>query len=140
MAPVRDLIERFQAGDPDAVRALYREYGGAVSTVALAIVHDRDLAADVVQQTFVKAWRAAATFDPDRELRAVLQLFRRSNRIIYRYAIEEGPKVYEGEFHGKPFALFDDTVIAFGEKGEELFRTKVEEPFLKRPNKHINWV
>jgi RNA polymerase sigma-70 factor (ECF subfamily) len=67
MAPVSDLIERFQAGDPDAVRALYKEYGGAVSTVALAIVHDRDLAADVVQQTFVKAWKAAASFNPDRE-------------------------------------------------------------------------
>ena len=69
-----------------------------------------------------------------------LQLFRRSNRIIYRYEIEEGPKVYESEFHGKPFTLFDDTVIAFGAKGEELFRTKVEEPFHVRPDKHINWV
>jgi nitrate reductase beta subunit len=77
---------------------------------------------------------------PDRELLAVLQLFRRSNRIIYRYAIEEGPKVYETEIGGKPFTQYDDTVIAFGAKGEELFRTKVEEPFLKRPDKHINWV
>ena len=34
--------------------------------------------------------------NPDRELLAVLQLFRRSNRIIFRYEIEEGPKVYEG--------------------------------------------
>jgi len=77
---------------------------------------------------------------PDRELLGVLQLFRRSNRIIYRYEIEEGKKVYESEFHGKPFALYDDTVIAFGAKGEELFRTKVEEPFFERPKKHINWL
>ena len=77
---------------------------------------------------------------PDRELLGVLQLFRRSNRIIYRYEIEEGKKVYESEFHGKPFALHDDTVIAFGAKGEELFRTKVEEPFYERPKKHINWL
>ncbi|MHC4730227.1 MAG: 4Fe-4S dicluster domain-containing protein [Planctomycetota bacterium] len=77
---------------------------------------------------------------PDRELLGVLQLFRRSNRIIYRYEIEEGKKVYETEIHGKPFTLHDDTVIAFGAKGEELFRTKVEEPFYKRPKKHINWL
>jgi nitrate reductase beta subunit len=77
---------------------------------------------------------------PDRELLAVLQLFRRSNRIIYRYEVEEGPKVFETEIHGKPFVLHDDTVIAFGSKGEELFRTKVEEPFHVRPQKHINWV
>jgi len=47
---------------------LYREYGGAVHTVAISIVHDRELAADVVQQTFVKAWRAAATFERGREI------------------------------------------------------------------------
>ena len=39
-----------------------------------------------------------------------------------------------------PSGLHDDTVIAFGSKGEELFRTKVEEPFHVRPDKHINWV
>jgi nitrate reductase beta subunit len=77
---------------------------------------------------------------PSRELLAVLQLFRRDNRIIERYAIEEGPLVYETEIHGKPFQLFDDTVIAFGAKGDELFRTKVEEPVFERPRERINWV
>ncbi len=77
---------------------------------------------------------------PDRELLAVLQLFRRSDKIIYRYEIEAGKKVFETELRGKPFTLYDDTVIAFGAKGEELFRTKVEEPFLVRPKKHLNWI
>ena len=75
---------------------------------------------------------------PDRELLAVLQLFRRDNRIIHRYEIEEGPKVFETVVRGKPFAMYDDTVIAFGAKGEELFRTNVEEPFLTRPPQHLN--
>jgi RNA polymerase sigma-70 factor (ECF subfamily) len=34
----------------------------------MAITHDRELAAEVVQQTFLKAWRAAATFDGTREI------------------------------------------------------------------------
>jgi RNA polymerase sigma-70 factor (ECF subfamily) len=68
MAQMSDLIERFRAGDPDAVRAIYREHSGAVHTVARSIVRDRELAADVVQQTFVKAWRAARTFEGNREL------------------------------------------------------------------------
>lgn len=63
---MRDVIERFRAGDPEAVRAIYREYAGAVHTVARSIVHDRELAADVVQMTFVKAWRAAASFQTDK--------------------------------------------------------------------------
>ena len=77
---------------------------------------------------------------PDHELLCVLQLFRRSNKIIYKYAIEEGKKVFETEVRGKPFTMYDDTVIAFGAKGEELFRTNVEEPFYKRPPQHLNWI
>jgi nitrate reductase beta subunit len=75
---------------------------------------------------------------PDRELLAVLQLFRRSQKIVFRYEIEPGPKVFETEVDGRPFALYDDTVVAFGEKGEELFRTTVEEPIHVRDPKHSN--
>ena len=75
---------------------------------------------------------------PDRELLAVLQLFRRSNRIIYRYEVVPGPKVYEATLRGRPVTLHDDTVIAYGAKGEELFRTSVEEPFHVRSAAHAN--
>jgi nitrate reductase beta subunit len=75
---------------------------------------------------------------PDRELLAVLQLFRRSNRIIYRYEIKEGPKIYEAELHGRKITVYDDTVIAYGEDGKEILRTTVEEPIHVRPAKHAN--
>ena len=68
----------------------------------------------------------------------MLQLFRRSNRIIFAYEIKEGPKVYEGTLHGKPVVLHDDTVIAYGKDGRELFRTSVEEPVHVRPAAHAN--
>jgi nitrate reductase beta subunit len=74
----------------------------------------------------------------DRELLAVLQLFRRSNLIVYRYRIEEGPKTYEGTLRGRRVTLYDDTVIAYGKDGEELFRTRVEEPVFARPREHAN--
>jgi nitrate reductase beta subunit len=74
----------------------------------------------------------------DRELLAVLQLFRRSNRIIYSYKIEAGPKVYEGSLRGRRVTIYNDTVIAFGEDGAELFRTTVEEPLYVRPAQHAN--
>ena len=75
---------------------------------------------------------------PDRELLAVLQLFRRSNQIIARYEIEEGPKVYQTEYHGRKFEMFNDTVVAFNRAGKEIFRTAVEEPVHVRPAKHPN--
>jgi RNA polymerase sigma-70 factor (ECF subfamily) len=64
----RELARRFAGGDDDTVRSVYERYGRAVHTVAFSIVRDSATAADVVQATFVKAWRAAGTFDPDREL------------------------------------------------------------------------
>ena len=76
--------------------------------------------------------------NPDRELLAVLQLFRRSNRIISSYRVEDGPKVYEGVLRGRRVTVYDDTVIAYGEEGEELFRTTVEEPLHVRPGIHAN--
>jgi len=75
---------------------------------------------------------------PDRELLAVQQLFRRSNQIIFRYEIQEGPKVFETEIHGKPFTLYNDTIIAYNQEGKEILRTQVEEPFYVRPNVHQN--
>ncbi|MBI2504077.1 MAG: nitrate oxidoreductase subunit beta [Candidatus Latescibacteria bacterium] len=75
---------------------------------------------------------------PDRELLAVLQLFRRSNRIIFRYEIEEGPRIYEGELRGRPVTIYNDTIIAFGKKGQELFRTTIDEPVHVRPPERLN--
>ncbi len=75
---------------------------------------------------------------PDRELLAVLQIFRTTNRIIFRYEIEEGPKVFETEIDGKVFTQYNDTVIGYGREGQELIRTQVEEPIYTRPAKHQN--
>jgi RNA polymerase sigma-70 factor, ECF subfamily len=64
----RELALRFSSGDDESVRAVYERYGRAVHTVAYSIVRNSATAADVVQATFVKAWRAAGTFNPERDL------------------------------------------------------------------------
>lgn len=64
-----ELVRRFRDGDPDAVRAVYQRHAGAVTTVVRSLVGGDDaLCADVVQQTFINAWRAARTVDADRDL------------------------------------------------------------------------
>jgi RNA polymerase sigma-70 factor, ECF subfamily len=62
------VIDAFCAGEPDAVRAVYRRYGPTVFTVALRMLGDRGLAEEATQQTFTQAWKAAARFDAGREL------------------------------------------------------------------------
>jgi RNA polymerase sigma-70 factor (ECF subfamily) len=64
----RPTIDGFRAGDAAAVRTVFQAYGRLVFTVALRVLGDRGLAEDATQQTFLQAWRAAAAFDPGREL------------------------------------------------------------------------
>ena len=84
-------IRRFCAGDPDAVRAVYRAYGHRVFAVAYKALGARHLAEEATQQTFVKAWQAASSFDPSRELgpwlatiarRTAIDLHRREARRV----------------------------------------------------------
>jgi RNA polymerase sigma factor (sigma-70 family) len=63
-----DFRARFRNGDPEAVRAAYSTYGRLVYAVAHTILTDRGLCEEATQQAFLNAWRAAATFDPGREL------------------------------------------------------------------------
>lgn len=62
-----DAVARFRAGDSDAVRVVYREFGRLVFTVAYRTLGSRELAEEATQETFLKAWRAAASFETGRE-------------------------------------------------------------------------
>jgi RNA polymerase sigma-70 factor (ECF subfamily) len=53
-------------GDPPAATAFVRRFQGNVYGLALSITRDRALAEDVAQDAFLRAWRAAATYDPGR--------------------------------------------------------------------------
>ena len=81
----RELARRFAAGDIRAIAEIYDRYSGSVYTVALSRLADRQLAQEAVQDVFVKAWRAAATFDPERPLSPWLyEIARRSAADIAR--------------------------------------------------------
>jgi len=79
------LSARFRDGDPDAVRAAYSAYGRLVYAVAYSVLAERGLAEEATQQTFVKAWRSAASVDPARDLGPWLATIARRVAIdIYR--------------------------------------------------------
>ncbi|MBI2165049.1 MAG: nitrate oxidoreductase subunit beta [Chloroflexi bacterium] len=75
---------------------------------------------------------------PDRELLAVMQLFRATQQIIFRYEVIQGAKVFEGTVAGRKWEMFNDTVIGFGKDGKEVCRLSVEEAQHLRPAKHYN--
>jgi RNA polymerase sigma-70 factor (ECF subfamily) len=63
-----ELRRRFKSGDPDAVRELYAVYGRPLYALSRSHLADREHAREAVQQTFLQAWRAAASFDVERPL------------------------------------------------------------------------
>lgn len=67
-----DLIRRMQAGDDDAVRDLYAQYGQRLYAYALRLTDDPAAAEDVTQTTLVTAWRTARTFRAEGRLIAWL--------------------------------------------------------------------
>ncbi|MBW7997353.1 MAG: nitrate oxidoreductase subunit beta [Candidatus Glassbacteria bacterium] len=75
---------------------------------------------------------------PSRKLLAVLQLFRAHQDIIFSFKTKEGKKVYETTINGKPWSMYDDTVIGYDKKGKEFIRTTVEEPIHIRPKEYVN--
>ncbi|MFC4534138.1 RNA polymerase sigma factor [Sphaerisporangium dianthi] len=65
----RSLSERFRAGAEGALAEVYHLHARPMSALAYRLLGDRELAAEAVQLSFVRAWRAAHRFEPGRELR-----------------------------------------------------------------------
>ena len=60
-----DLIEKAKLGDREAFGELVALYQNEVFTLAVRLVRDRELAADVSQDAFIRAWRAMPKFRGD---------------------------------------------------------------------------
>lgn len=61
-----ELLTRMGAGDESALGALYDRYGGMLYAFALRMAGDPQSAEEAVQNTFLSAWRNAASFDAKR--------------------------------------------------------------------------
>lgn len=72
--PNNPLVERSDATlvvavarrDEGALAELYRRHSGALRTAALRVLRDPALAADVVQEVFVRLWQHPERFDAER--------------------------------------------------------------------------
>ncbi len=60
-----ELVERASRGDQAAFTELVRTHQHEVYTLAVRMVADRELAYDVAQEAFVRAWRAIERFRGD---------------------------------------------------------------------------
>jgi RNA polymerase sigma-70 factor (ECF subfamily) len=68
--PDKDLVAWALEGREDGRRGLMERYGPAVYHCALKIVRDPDIAKDIMQETFITAFRALDGHDPKRKFSA----------------------------------------------------------------------
>ena len=109
MSSMTDVNNRFVNGDPEALRALYREYGATVYSVAFRVLRDRTLAEDATQHAFLNAWRAADTFDPSRDIgpwlftiakRVAIDVYRREKRHLSEELADRDVAIAPHTFEG----------------------------------------
>src|SRR5689334_420569 len=62
----RDLVERLQRRDPEALGELYDRYGRLVYSLILRVVRDGGTAEDLVQETFLRVWNRVRAFDSEK--------------------------------------------------------------------------
>ncbi|HWL96560.1 MAG TPA: RNA polymerase sigma factor [Nocardioidaceae bacterium] len=60
------LLAGYGLGDPSAATAFVRRFQGSVFGLALSVTRERTLAEDVAQEAFLRAWKAATTYDAGR--------------------------------------------------------------------------
>ena len=95
-----DLVARVQKGDKAAFRTLFDRYHRRAYSVALGVVKDPQAASDVVQDTFVKVWKAIESFE------GTSSFFTWLYRILMNVAIDHVRKSKKG------------SVVAFDERVE----------------------
>src|SRR5918992_3456075 len=61
-----ELIRRVAEGDERALSELYDRYSRPVYATGIRVLGDTSLAEELVQDAFMRVWRAAGSFDPDR--------------------------------------------------------------------------
>jgi RNA polymerase sigma factor (sigma-70 family) len=110
----KELIVRAGQGNRDAFGALYERHFHGLYDFVLRIVRDADLAADIVQSTFVKAWDAAVQQKGVENVRAWLYT------IAHNLAIDElrlrkrfvEPRDEARDEEGFPFAIPDTSRLS----------------------------
>jgi RNA polymerase sigma-70 factor (ECF subfamily) len=109
------LVRAVAAGSDDALAALYDRHAGGVHAVALRLTNDRQLAEEVVQETFLALWNRAELFDPSiASLATWLRTIARNRTVDRLRAAGRRPPLVPLPGHGEdgePDAGFDRVAV-----------------------------
>jgi RNA polymerase sigma-70 factor, ECF subfamily len=106
-----ELMQGVARGDEVALSTIYQRHADTCYALARRVVNDRTLAEEVVQELFVRLWRAPERFDPERgSLRSFLL----------------------AQVHGRAVDLLRSEVARRGREARDAGRTLTSEDDLER--------
>src|SRR5260221_4908657 len=97
------LVRAVARGSQDAFAALYDRHAGAVHAAASRLTTDRQIAEEVVQETFLALWNRAELFDPATgSLAAWLHTIARNRTVDRLRAGARRPRLVSAALTGGP--------------------------------------
>jgi len=128
-----ELMQRVAAGEESAIAALYDRFGGLVYRAARQLLPTDAEAEDAVQEVFLRLWKTADRFDPNRaKLVTWVMLLTRRHVIdrIRRTAVR--PKTTEMTVMNEGFSDAQESAETTAERRTELQRRLAVLPELQR--------
>ena len=139
----KEFLTRLSQGDPLALQSIVESHFPVLCKFALHFLPDADLAKDVVQETFIKFWRAGVAFDSLRSLKGFLyastrngclNLIRSRERLenrhqaVYKDApTEQMISTLTETVHLENLALVYQVISKLPPRMQEIFRLSYEE-------------
>jgi RNA polymerase sigma-70 factor (ECF subfamily) len=80
----KEIVGLLQKGDKQAITLLYENYADTLFGVILKVLNNEELAQDALQETFIKVWKKAKSYNADKA-----KLFTWLYRIAYNTAIDK---------------------------------------------------
>lgn len=114
-------LNRSAQGDRQAFAALYRATSSKLFGTILRILNDRALAADILQEVYVKIWRHAANFDASKAAPTTWMMAIARNRALDE-ARKRKPATLDPESEELHLAAPESDPLAGRDRSEELRR------------------
>lgn len=114
--PEQDIVQKFVAGDEKAFLAIFNLYHAGLYRLAIRFLKSPDLAADVVQDVFIKLWENRLSANPSLSFKSYVFTIAKNNilNILKRAAKEEAIKK-EIVGHATPFNTSNEDTVVYSD-------------------------
>ena len=123
----QQLVVRVQKGDKRAFDLLVLKYQYKVHAIVARFIRDRDEVSDVVQEAFIKAYRALPKFRGDSQFYTWLYRIAVNTAKNYLVARSRRPPASDVDLDDAEYYSGSEQLKDFGSPENQLFRDQLEE-------------